>query len=284
MRKKFFILTLLLTLVLTISSPVHAITWGTPDGTQHPHVVSLLFLRPDGYYICSGTLLTPYVVLTAGHCTEEGGQGNLGTWVRNDPNMDAAYNAERPQYPSLTAWINATWTAGQAVPHPQYADFAGFPNTHDVGLVLLSKPISVPLYGKLPTLGQFNFLDKQKGSPDGDRRFTIVGYGRQQMVPIPFGQNDWVRYVASTIVTNTQNTFTDGYNFQFSNSKGTGGGTCFGDSGGPAFWGTTNTVASVTSFGITNWCTGTDYSFRTDTAETLNFVTPYLSWKPTGKK
>ena len=280
MKKRIFIVTIALTLLFTVGGIVSAVTWGVPDNGGHPQVVTLLFQRPDGYYSCSGTLLTPTVVLTAGHCTEENGQTNIATYVRNDADIDAAYAAERPTYPSLQAWLDATWISAQAVPHPQYADFAGFPNTHDVGLALLSQPISVPTYGQLPTLGQFDFLDTRKGSAaNGDRRFTIVGYGIQAIIPAPFAQSDWVRYVGQTTLTNTRNQYTDGYNFQFSNNPGRGngsGGTCFGDSGGPAFWGDTNVVAAITSYGVTPNCTGTDYSYRTDIAETLDFVTPYL--------
>jgi hypothetical protein len=47
--------------------PAGAITWGSPDGEDHPNVVALLFVQNGvGFFGCSGTLLTPYVVLTAG--------------------------------------------------------------------------------------------------------------------------------------------------------------------------------------------------------------------------
>jgi secreted trypsin-like serine protease len=57
-----------------------------------------------------------------------------------------------------------------------------------------------------------------------------------------------------------------------------GGGTCFGDSGGPAFWKDprtgkqTNVIVGITSFGITRQCNGTDFSFRTDTDVAQDFV------------
>lgn len=61
------------------------------------------------------------------------------------------------------------------------------------------------------------------------------------------------------------------------------GGTCFGDSGGPAFTidpatgEETNIVSSVTSFGIRGQCAGRDFNFRMDTDAALDFVTGYLS-------
>ncbi len=62
---------------------------------------------------------------------------------------------------------------------------------------------------------------------------------------------------------------------RFSNNPGTGGGSCFGDSGGPVFYGNTNMVVALVAWGITP-CIGVDYQFRTDTALALDFVRGYL--------
>ena len=266
------------------SPPVFAITWGQPDGTAHPNVVNLIFERPEGLFSCTGTLLTPTVVLTAGHCTEEAGVVNLNTWVRNDPDLDAAFALERPGYASTRAWLNATWSSGTAIPHPQYNDYAQFPDTFDVGVVVLGTPIYVAEYGALPALGQFDYLRKSRGSRQ-DRRAVIVGYGLQGAIPAN-AQDDWVRYRGETSLSNVENGSVLGeQNFQFSNSPGKGhgvGGTCSGDSGGPAFWVDpatgleTNVVMAVNSYSITPQCNGNDYQLRTDIAVTLDFVTPYL--------
>ena len=267
-----------------LSAPAMAITWGQPDGDAHPNVVNLIFERPEGLFSCTGTLLSPTVVITAGHCTEEAGAVNLNTWVRNDPDLDAAFTTERPSYPSTRAWLNATWSKGQAIPHPQYDDYAQFPDTFDVGVVLLSTPIYVAQYGALPTLRQFEYLRKSRGSM-ADRRAVVVGYGLQGKIPA-FSQDDWVRYRGESSVANLENGNVLGYqNLQFTNSPGKGhgvGGTCSGDSGGPAFWvdpatgRETNIVMAVNSYGIAPLCNGVDYQQRTDISVTLDFVTPYL--------
>jgi len=267
-----------------LSAPAMAITWGQPDGTAHPNVVNLIFERPEGLFSCTGTLLSPTVVITAGHCTEEAGAVNLNTWVRNDPDLDAAFTLERPGYASTRAWLNATWSKGQAIPHPQYDDYAQFPDTFDVGVVLLSTPIYVAQYGALPTLRQFEYLRKSRGSIQ-DRRAVVVGYGLQGKIPA-FAQDDWVRYRGESSVANLENGNVLGeQNFQFTNSPGKGngvGGTCSGDSGGPAFWvdpatgRETNIVMAVNSYGIAPLCNGVDYQQRTDIPVTLDFVTPYL--------
>jgi secreted trypsin-like serine protease len=61
-----------------------------------------------------------------------------------------------------------------------------------------------------------------------------------------------------------------------SNNASTGG-TCFGDSGGPNYLGTTgNVIAGVTSFGLNGTCGGTGGVFRLDRADVLAFVNSFL--------
>lgn len=288
MLRKVSLLVSLSVMFLAVVGSVGAVTWGQPDGDTHDNVVAILFRQPAGYYSCTGTLLTPYVVLTAGHCTEEAGVVNSGTWVRNDSDIDAALAAERPGYPSTLAWLNAEWTPGQAVPHPNYDDYALFPQTYDIGVVLLSAPIYVDTYGAMPSLGQFDYLDTARGATTG-RRAVVVGYGLQGTIPA-FESDLWERYVGQTTVIGVGQSNTSGYqNFVFSNNPGNGtgpGGTCSGDSGGPAFWVNpatgqeTNVVMAVNSYSITPKCNGNDYQFRTDIADALNFVTPYLGFMP----
>jgi hypothetical protein len=51
-------------------SPAQAVTDGTLDGAEHPHVVLLLMeVGGEPAFRCSGTLLSATVLLTAGHCT-----------------------------------------------------------------------------------------------------------------------------------------------------------------------------------------------------------------------
>jgi len=35
------------------------------------------------------------------------------TWVRNDPDIDAALRKRRPNYPDTRSWLNATWISGR---------------------------------------------------------------------------------------------------------------------------------------------------------------------------
>jgi secreted trypsin-like serine protease len=69
--------------------------------------------------------------------------------------------------------------------------------------------------------------------------------------------------------------FTGDYSLLLSNNANTGG-TCFGDSGGPNFLGSSLTIAGVTSFGINGNCAGTGGVFRLDRQGVLEFVTGFM--------
>jgi hypothetical protein len=239
----------------------------------------MIFQAPSdgGWYSCSGTLLDADTLLTAGHCTY--GIGN-NVWVTfKETDVLAGIDWSNDETIKNSLETSPIYVRGTAHPHPEYFHFVGFPNTHDVGVVELDVAHPMMEYGELPELGQFDYLDTAKGAAR-DRRFVVVGYGYQALVPPPYIRADDSRFKGQTTLTNTRSAYTRGYNFQFTNSPGKGngsGGVCFGDSGGPALWQDTNIVAAITSFGITPYCTGLDFSYRADIAETLGFVSLYVS-------
>jgi hypothetical protein len=148
------------------------------------------------------------------------------------------------------------WPGGAA---PAVQDYAEFPNTYDIGVVLLDEPIYVNEFGVLPSLDQFEFLNTARG-PISKRSAVIVGYGLQGRIPA-FAGDDWVRYKGVSSITNLGTGSVLGeQNFLFTNNPGKGGGpggTCSGDSGGPAFWidpqtgEETNIVMAVNSYSVT---------------------------------
>jgi hypothetical protein len=124
-------------------------------------------------------------------------------------------------------------------------------------------------YGELPPLGFLTTIRKA-----ADNRFTVVGYGLQGYIPA-FYSDLWTRYVGQVKLIELNSTYNGGMSAKYTNNPGTGGGTCFGDSGGPIFYADTNVVVSVVSFGITP-CVGVDFNFRTDIKTTQDFVDSFL--------
>lgn len=246
--------------------PAAAVTFGQPDGNAHPFVGAILFERPDGYYSCTGTLLSPTVMLTAGHCTEEGGVPNVRTWVKFTPDIVVSSGCSTRK--CLNRYLDDPkngWVQASAYPHPAYDDFSQFPATYDVGVLVLAKAVSMPAYGSLPPLG---FLATIRTAAENS--FTVVGYGMQGAIPA-FYSDLWTRYVGTVKLAETHSFSNGGMSAKFTNNPGTDGGTCFGDSGGPVFYKDTHVIAAVVSWGITP-CIGADYQFRTDIPETQDFV------------
>ena len=244
------------------------ITFGAPDA-GHPHVGAVIFQRGGSFYSCTGTLISPTVMVTAGHCVESEGKLNTVTYARFDQNAAA----DRKAYPTLKAWLDAKWIlASKVIAHPQFNDFKAFPNTYDVGIVILSKPVILPEYGVLPEIG---LLESISRSPKANKLFTAVGYGLQGDIN-PFFSNIFARFSGTTMLIEAHSTRAgEGQSAKFSNNPGLGGGTCYGDSGGPIFYGTSNVIGAITSFGFTP-CIGNDFNFRLDTQTAQDFIRPFL--------
>ena len=258
-----------LVLALGSYSPAAAIRYGELDGNDHPYVGLVMFDDAAGepMWRCTGTLLSPTVFLTAGHCTY--GTTKATIWfesqvLRGDP----AFN-----YP----FGGATSVDGTPYTHPQYNPDAFY--LYDLGIVVLDTPVVLAEYGTLPQLGLFDPLFTQRGRQN--QEFTAVGYGLQFTNPART-QADLDRYQATVQIITGDSLFGGGSVFDtddeyvlFTNNASSGG-MCFGDSGGPIFWADTNIVAAVTSYGINQNCAGTGGGYRVDTADDLNWLATFL--------
>jgi hypothetical protein len=264
---KKIVVSAILVLVLALSTVgiVGAITDGELDGEGHPYVGLMVAQDANGnpMWRCSGTLLSPTVFLTAGHCTY--GADHVEIWFATDVDAGRPGNGY-PFYGEV---------GGKPYTHPDYNDAAFF--VRDVGVVVLDVPVNKASYGTLPTLDQLDALKTQRGKQDVT--FTAVGYGLQKSFPDAASwktQSDRVRYVA-TPKLNQINVpgFTGDFSLLLSNNAHTGG-TCFGDSGGPNFIGDTNVIGGVTSFGKNGNCAGTGGVFRMDRSWSLDWVSSFL--------
>jgi hypothetical protein len=258
MKKIFFVFIMLAILVVSTASIAFAITDGELDGDGHPYVGLMIAQREDGtpLWRCSGTLLSPTLFLTAGHCTESPA-AHVEIWFDADVQSGIPANG----YP-FTGDVGGT-----PYTHPQYNPNAFF--LYDLGVVVLDEPVVMDEYGELPELNQLDKLARRRGLQDVT--FTAVGYGLQRINPV-FVEAERVRMVAypRLIQINTPG-FTGDFSLLLSNNHSTGG-TCFGDSGGPNFVGTSNVIGGVTSFGINGNCAGTGGVYRVDRADDLDWL------------
>jgi len=273
MRRKALMLMAVFVLLAITVVPAFAVTDGELDGDGHPAVV-LLLMEIDGVprFRCSGTLLSPTVLLTAGHCTNGFPDFEFsGMRIFTESDVQAGIGTTN-NYPfagpnSIEA---VDWAA-----HPLYETAPFY--FHDVGVVILEEPgfvLDPSEYGTLPAVNQLDSLRVGRHTT-----FTAVGYGLQKSFPTAAAfltEGSRTRYNAEPwLVQINVPGFTGDFSLLLSNNAHSGG-TCFGDSGGPNFLGSgngeTKIVAGITSFGLNTTCAGTGGVFRTDRQDVQNFV------------
>jgi hypothetical protein len=183
-------------------------------------------------------------------------------------------------YPETCApgTLGTLCATGSQIYNYGFADFAGFPNTRDVGLVILDQPIAMPEYGQLPAAGTVDGLDKARGQKKSV--FTVSGYGlskrTQEHSAVP-SISFRIRLMGTATLVNIGSKNTDGFNIQTQGNGNGRAGTCSGDSGGPVYLGDTssNLIIAVTSFGLNALCRGTDFGYRIDRKEVLDWINSY---------
>ncbi len=166
-------------------------------------------------------------------------------------------------------------TAYQAGDKVYYGTFEADPlynqsqsDPHDIAVVVFDKPIRGITPAKLPTANSLSNLS-------GTQQFTSVGYGAYEVTKGPGGRqflyND-VRMVATGTLNSTNPSW-----LRISMNPSTGnGGTCYGDSGGPNFLGTTQIIAAITITGDAV-CRSTNVVYRLDTESARAFLSQYVT-------
>jgi len=237
-----------LSAALLAPAPASAVINGTPDGEGHPNVGGLVNATqyPDGTWLyCSGTLVSPTVFVTAAHCAQDG--------ERVGVTFDTAFEA------------GDQVLAGTFEADPRYSQVQS--DTHDLAVVVLDRAVRGIAPARLPGAGSLAGLT-------GAQAVTSVGYGAHAVVKGaggPLYLYDDVRTVAMGTLNAINPTW-----LRISMNVATGnGGTCYGDSGGPNFLGTSDLLAAITVTGDAV-CRSTNVVYRLDTASARDFLGQYV--------
>jgi len=262
-------LSLLAGMLLT-AQPAAAITGGQRDEV-HTNVGVVRFTTASGRFRCSGTLISPTVVLTAGHCTGDTGDSpatNVYVSFNTDLPLDPLAPGITPQERAARA---ANYITGTAHPDPGWTGKLSISKQHDQGVVVLNAPAASKWPGITPApLLPVGTLDGNQGALKNET-FTLVGYGvdigakkSQIVVPERRFTTSFLKNVQDEVVT-----------FQINDRDAkAGGGSCFGDSGGPVFLG--RFVAGDASFVNSLTCNATGGYQRVDTSYARAFLEQFI--------
>lgn len=268
MRKKMLFAVFSVIVILAIAvSPVGAITYGTPDGNEHPFVGSMVLRVPGAgvFQVCTGTLISETVFLTASHCTVF-----LDGFLAANPGSDLVVTFD----PTITEggmFYTGTWYT-----NPNYGAGNGVSDTGDVAVIVLDEspgitPASLPTAGLLDELKASHILK--------NTRFTAVGYGTIREVNTT-GFAGILDNVDRNKVEQGFLSLTNAWVTLSMNLSTGNGGTCYGDSGGPHFIHLdgveTDIVAAITVTGDAP-CKATDKDYRMDTVAARDFLADFVT-------
>jgi len=279
MRHNRYLLTLALAVAasLTFIAPyrVKAIVYGFVDSNNvYANSGAFIVKSPTTGNIspiCSGTLISPNVFLTASHCTAffEHDLAPIG--------YTAFVSFDNPiPFGALTSNQTRLIPVTQVVTNPNFNQAQS--DTGDIAVLLVRERETRGIIpAQLPTAGLLDQLSTQNGLKNAT--FTPVGYGLQDRVTgggPPFFQdrNPVPRMFANSGFNALNKTF-----LRLSQNPAVGnGGACFGDSGGPNFM-NYNGARLLVAITITGdaVCRSTNVVYRTDTASARNFLAPYVA-------
>jgi len=249
------------TLLLALTTPAAAISYGTIDSQNKYSNVGALMAEVDGglYIYCTGTLISPTVFLTASHCLDFDGQTMYVSFDLTIPEDEDGF--------VITKELK-TFYEGTAEMHPLYAS-GGANDTYDIAVVVFEDPVRRITPAKLPTL---NLLSNMTAQQLKSATFIAAGYGTvrdtKQGAFQPLYWDPTRRWAAQTANSLTAAWFTLSMNIATGD-----GGTCYGDSGGPHFLG--DVVVSITVTGDV-WCKATDKTYRVDTVVARSFLAEFV--------
>jgi Trypsin len=279
MRRLAAVLLATAALLLALAGSSGAITGGQLDGNQHPNVAMIFFYQPDGRFRCSATLVSPTVLVTAAHCTD-GVRGKVIATFDSVAPTPTPRAADDPGDGTSAVGYSAPvagWLTGTPHAHPLWDGELQLNDLHDVGVVVLDAPYTAATPAVLPPRNYLAGLSDGNGGLN-KQTFIVVGYGVFFEKPIegpqkPTAVRDLTRRFAEAVGQNiTSQVLKLAEN---ANDSRAGGGSCFGDSGGPAFH--NGLLVADTSFGASQFCRSAGGYYRLDTDDARMFLDDYVA-------
>lgn len=266
----FFTLTagLVISSLLFVTPRASAITYGFVDSNNQFRNTGAFIIKSPAtgeiFPICSGTLITPNVFLTASHCT---------LFFTQDlaPQGFVAYVSLDSSIPfgALTSNKTNLLPVKHVVSNPNFNQSQS--DSGDIAVLILEKNVRGVTPATLPACG---LLDQLAHNGLQSAVFTNAGFGLQNRVVgggVPFFQD--VNPVPRMFSFSSFNSLNGGY-LRLSQNPATGnGGACFGDSGGPNFL-TVNGQQLIVSITITgdSVCRSTNVVYRLDIPSAQGFL------------
>ena len=262
----------LVALAVLMTAPAVAITGNWVPDNDHPFVGLVVIYDANGNFLWrgSGSLISPTVVLTAGHVVgpfidTAGPPASARVYFQQD--AGAHFDADL-RYDPVSGYPISGGTTSHALYNYGWPNIGGAPDTRDAGLIVLDNPVIMSEYGLLPTAGMLDSLATARGLKKPV--FTLSGYGLSYNVHEHSALSDISyrsRLMAQSTLVNLTSAMNGGYNLQTQGNGSGRGGACSGDSGGPVFLGgpDSNLIVGVNSFGMNALCRGTNFAYRIDT-------------------
>ena len=258
--RRVFLAAALAASIIVVGGAQGVTTNGFVDNGQHPNVGAIMVPARSGVgyaEVCSGTLVSPTIFLTASHCT---------SFLEADARPAFVTFDETAIEPFPSGLIEAT-----PVTNPAYRSGV----RDDVSVMVLKSAVTGIPPASVPT--RVVYLDTL--GLNQKTKLTVVGYGTSEKVIVKGEQGPQFPFTGDRgYGIGTFNSLTPQWLKMSQNDAHGDSGACYGDSGGPTFLGAApndgDVVLAVTSTGDAP-CYSTNVASRTDSPSARAFLSRF---------